>query len=115
MRSQALAELLLGKSTTTRVVDALERKRYVARKADAADARALSFQITAQGRALYDTINRELIAQQAELVADLEPEIRAGVIDVIRSLARAAEARFVSGMSKGICSPGTGCGPSSCG
>ncbi|MDC8014989.1 MarR family winged helix-turn-helix transcriptional regulator [Tahibacter soli] len=110
MRSQALAELLLlDKSTTTRVVDALERKGYVTRKADASDARALSLEITRGGRTLYETINRDLIAQQAELLADLDPEVRAGVTDVIRRLARAAEARFVSGISVGSCSP-KGCG-----
>jgi DNA-binding MarR family transcriptional regulator len=110
MRSQALAELLLlDKSTTTRVVDALERKGYVTRKADVTDARALSLDITHRGRRLYETINRDLIAQQAELLADLDPEIRAGVTNVIRRLARAAEARFVSGASVASCSP-KGCG-----
>ena len=107
MRSQALAELLLlDKSTTTRVVDALERKGYVSRRPDATDARALSLQISPSGRTLYDTINRDLIAQQAELLADLDPEIRAGVTDVIRRLARAAEARFITGMSVGRCDTG---------
>ncbi|MCQ4165491.1 MarR family winged helix-turn-helix transcriptional regulator [Tahibacter harae] len=112
MRSQALAELLLlDKSTTTRVVDALERKGYVERRADAADARALSLQITRKGRTLYETINRELIAQQAEIVAGFDREACAMATEVIRRLARAAEARFVSGISVGDCAPGTGCSP----
>lgn len=116
MRSQALAErLLLDKSTTTRVVDALERKGYVERRADAVDARALSLQVTRSGRALYETIHRQLIAQQAELIADIDPQMRATATEVIRRLARAAEARFVSGVSVGDCAPGAGCGPSSCG
>jgi len=115
MRSQALAELLLlDKSTTTRVVDALERKGYVERNADATDARALSLKITKQGRSLYETINRELIAQQAELMADLDPGIRAGATDVIRRLARAAEVRFVTGIGAGHCAPGGECGPKAC-
>ncbi|MEO7323559.1 MAG: MarR family transcriptional regulator [Dokdonella sp.] len=110
MRSQALAEvLMLDKSTTTRVVDALERKGYVERSPDAEDARALSLSVTRSGRALYEKINRELIAQQAELLADLDPDVRARVTDVIRRLARAAESRFVSGISVGVCA--TGCGP----
>ena len=112
MRSQALAELLmLDKSTTTRVVDALVRKSYVERLPDEADARALSLRITRSGRALYEKINRELIAQQAELLADLDPDVRAAATDVVRRLARAAEARFVSGVSVGVCS--SGCGPTS--
>lgn len=112
MRSQALAELLLlDKSTTTRVVDALERKGYVERRTDAADARALSLLITRKGRALYETINRELIAQQAEIVAGFDREACAMATEVIRRLARAAEARFVSGISVGDCTPGTSCSP----
>lgn len=113
MRSQTLAGLLLlDKSTTTRVVDALERKGYVERRTDEEDARAVSLRITGNGRSLYDTINRGLIAQQAELLADLEPQVRASVTDVIRRLAKAAEARFVSGVSVGDCAPScaaTGC------
>jgi DNA-binding MarR family transcriptional regulator len=112
MRSQALAEILmLDKSTTTRVVDALQRKAYVERLEDAEDARALSLRVTRSGRALYEKINRELIAQHAQLLQDLAPEIRSGVTEVIRRLAQAAQARFVSGVSVGAC--GTGCGPGS--
>lgn len=104
MRSLALAALLmLDKSTTSRVVDALERKGYVERLPDAEDARALSLRITRSGRALYDKINRELIHQQAELLADLDPSIRAGVTHVLRRLTHAAASRFKSGVSVGSC------------
>ena len=113
MRSQKLAELLmLDKSTTTRVVDALERKGYVGRSTAEDDARALSLLVTRSGRTLYDKINRELVAQQAELLADLDPAVRENVIAVIRRLARAAQSRFVEGVSVGNCAPGQGCGPS---
>ena len=106
MRSQALAErLMLDKSTTTRVIDSLKRKGYVERSTAEDDARAVTLRITRGGRALYDKINRELIAQQAEILSDLDPAIRAGVTDVIRRLGRAAEARFVSGVSVGTCAP----------
>jgi MarR family 2-MHQ and catechol resistance regulon transcriptional repressor len=110
MRSQALADhLRLDKSTVTRVIDALERKGYVERKKDAEDSRALALAITAGGRMLYQKINGELIAQQAQLLADLEPEVRAAAADVIRRLARAADARFKAGVSVGpaCCGPGT--------
>lgn len=113
MRSQALAtRLLLDKSTTTRVVDALERKGYVERRPDDQDARAVSLRITRSGRSLYDTINRGLIAQQAQLLADLDPATRASVTDVIRRLAKAAEARFVSGVSVDAGAPV--CGTAGC-
>lgn len=111
MRSQTLAGLLLlDKSTTTRVIDALERKGYVERSPEEEDARAVSLRITTSGRSLYETINRGLIAQQAEMLADLDPQVRASVTDVIRRLAKAAEARFVSGVSVGACAPACGTG-----
>ena len=106
MRSQALAErLLLDKSTTTRVVDALVRKGYVERAMAADDARALSLRVTRSGTTLYEKIDRELIAQQAELLRDFDPKARAAATELIQRLAKAAEARFVCGVS-------VGCGPS---
>ncbi|UXI70556.1 MarR family winged helix-turn-helix transcriptional regulator [Tahibacter amnicola] len=115
MRSLALADqLMLDKSTTTRVIDALERKGYVERLPDETDARALSLRATRSGKSLYDAINRELIAQQAQMLRDLDAPTRAAAAAVIRRLARAAHARFVSGVSVGdcgpVCGPGKECG-----
>lgn len=108
-RSQALAEALrLDKSTTTRVVDALVRKGYVERLPDPDDARAVSLRVTAEGRKLYEQINAELIEQQVDLLRDLDPELRAGATEILRRLARAAKARFVSGVSVGNCAPACG-------
>lgn len=108
MRSQTLAErLMLDKSTTTRVVDALERKGYAERSVAADDARAVTLSITASGKALYERIKQELIAQQAELLADLEPSLRAAGTEVIRRLARAAQTLFVTGSCATTCAPKT--------
>jgi MarR family transcriptional regulator, 2-MHQ and catechol-resistance regulon repressor len=103
-RSQALAEALrLDKSTTTRVVDALVRKGYLERLADADDARAVQLRPTRSGRALYRRIKDELIEQQAALLRDLDPELRAGATKLIRRVAQAATARFAGGRSAGSC------------
>jgi MarR family 2-MHQ and catechol resistance regulon transcriptional repressor len=108
-RSQALAEALrLDKSTTTRVVDALVRKGYVERLPDPEDARAVSLRITREGRKLYEKINGELIEQQLDLLRDLDPRVRAGATELIQRLARAAQSRFVSGVSVGSCAPACG-------
>ena len=117
LRSVALADgLRLDKSTTSRVVDALVRKEYVEKLADADDARALSLRVTPKGRALYERIHGELIAQQAELIRGLDADVRTGATEIIRRLAKAAEARFVSGTSAGSCAPacGTGADKSPC-
>lgn len=108
-RSQALAEVLrLDKSTTTRVVDALVRKGYVERLPDPEDARAVSLRVTSDGRKLYERINSELIAQQIDLIRDLDPEVCTAATEILRRLARAAQSRFVSGVSVGSCAPACG-------
>ena len=105
-RSHALAEvLLLDKSTTTRVVDALVRKGYVKRRPDPDDARAVSLAVTAEGRKLYEKINDELIQQQVELLRDMDADARKAATEVMRRFAKAAQARFVSGVSVGTCAP----------
>jgi len=115
-RSQALADaLMLDKSTTTRVVDALVRKGYVERRADPDDARALSLQVTDQGRALCARINAELVEQHVELMRDLEPGALAGATAVIERLARAAQSRFVAGPTAGnACAPACGSDSGGC-
>lgn len=111
LRSQALAAALkLDKSTTTRVVDALVRKDYVERRPDPDDARAVSLRVTRRGRGLYARINGELVAQQADMLRDLDPEIRAGATEVLNRLARAAADRFVAAGGAGDCAPACAAG-----
>lgn len=108
-RSQALsAALMLDKSTTTRVVDALVKKGYVDRRPDPEDARALALTVTPAGRALYRRINAELVDQQVEILRDLDPDVRAGAAEVVRRLARVARNRFVDDSTAAACAP-VGC------
>ena len=111
MRSTALAErLFLDKSTTSRVVATLVKKGYVEQRADEADGRAIALQASATGRRLYKRITADLVEQQKHLLQDLDPEVREGVVRVIRGLTRAADSRFRSGVSVGAgggcCAPG---------
>ena len=99
MRLGALAErLFLDKSTTSRVVGALVKKGYVEQGADARDGRATALSATRKGRGLCTRITDDLVRQQKQLLQDLEPEVRSGVAEVLRRLARAADARFRSGI-----------------
>ncbi len=95
--NELAAELLLDKSTTSRVVDALQRKGYVERVPKADDRRAVAVRITRAGRTLKERIHRDLVAQQKDLLRDLDPSLRATVANVIQKLALAAEARFQTG------------------
>ena len=102
MRLSALAErLFLDKSTTSRVVSTLVRKGYVEQRADASDGRATTLSATRQGQRLCTRISTDLVEQQKELLEAFAPDVRAGVIQVIRRLAQAADARFRLGVSVG--------------
>jgi MarR family transcriptional regulator, 2-MHQ and catechol-resistance regulon repressor len=112
MRLSALAErLFLDKSTTSRVVGTLVKKGYVDQRADVSDRRATALHATANGKRLYKRIIDDLVEQQKALLQDLDPEVREGVVNVIRRLARAADSRFRSGVSVGA--TGACCDPSS--
>jgi MarR family 2-MHQ and catechol resistance regulon transcriptional repressor len=109
------ARLYLDKSTTSRVIQTLVKKGYVEQHPDARDGRATALSATRAGQTLYARITDDLVEQQKALLADLDPDIRAGVVDVIRRLAQAADSRFRSGVSVGAqsCAAGdsgsTGC------
>ena len=107
MRLNALAAVLfLDKSTASRVVQTLIRKGYVKSGRDPLDARASTLVVSASGQKLHDKIVAGLVQQQEELLSDLSPELRRGVVDVIRRLANAADARFRAGVST-CCEPTT--------
>ncbi len=114
MRLGVLAErLFLDKSTTSRVVGSLVKKGYVEQQAEASDKRATALLATPRGRRLCARITEDLVAQQKQLLQDLDPDVREAVVRVIRGLARAADSRFRSGVSVGpaCCAPdGSGTG-----
>ena len=87
-------DLMLDKSTTSRVVETLERKGYARRSPHPEDARALNIEMTAKGRNLCQRIERELMDEERRIMADLDPEVRRATIGVVRDLARLAAARM---------------------
>jgi len=110
LRLNGLAErLFLDKSTTSRVVSSLVKKGYVEQGTDAQDGRAIALSATRKGRALCARITGDLVEQQKQLLQDLDPDVRAGVVSVLRRLALAADARFRAGTSSdtgaGCCAP----------
>lgn len=101
--NELAAELYLDKSTASRVVQTLERKRYLTRREHPTDARARILEITPAGGALYRRIKADLVAEQAGLMTDLTPEARRGAITLMRRITKQVAARS-----------GVGCGPVGC-
>ncbi len=91
--------LMLDKSTTSRVVDALERKGYVKRTVHPDDARVVRLTATIRGRNLHETIRREMLDEERAIIADLPADVRRATVDVVRKLARLAAER------RGCCGP----------
>lgn len=106
--NELAAELYLDKSTASRVVATLERKRYVSRAPHPEDGRAIVLTVTPAGKRLCDRIRTDLVAEAKQLLEDFEPEVREGAARLILRLARAAAVR--SGVAPGSgCCPPAGC------
>jgi DNA-binding MarR family transcriptional regulator len=84
------AFLYLDKSTVSRVVDALERKGYVARAPHPQDGRALLLEATGSGRAVEGQIRESILAEEQVLLRNFSPEVRKAMTALIGRLARAA-------------------------
>jgi DNA-binding MarR family transcriptional regulator len=100
-------ELFLDKSTASRVVATLVRKKYVARAPHPADGRAVVLRVTAAGRRLHELIRKDLVAEARHLIEDFEPEVREAATRLVLRLARAAAA--CSGVGASACCPTTPC------
>lgn len=82
----------LDKVTVSRAAKALETRGFVARAADAADQRSHRLALTAEGRALYETVAPEALAMEARLLADLAEWERGALDSLLRRVQAAAEA-----------------------
>ena len=95
MTLTALAhDLMLDKSTASRVVETLERKGYVRRATHPDDARAMNIEMTAKGKSLCKRIEDDLLAEERAIMAKLDPSVRRAAIGVVRDLAGLAAARM---------------------
>lgn len=91
--NELASHLYLDKSTASRVVDALARKKLLQRLTHPEDKRAVHLKATPAGEAKHRVINDEIINGEARLIEGFEPEVRSAMIDLIRQLGRAAAER----------------------
>jgi DNA-binding MarR family transcriptional regulator len=86
--------LMLDKSTTSRVVETLDRKGYVKRTTHPSDARAVQLSASARGRSLHETIQRELLDEERAVIESLPADVRRATVGVVRELAKVAAKRI---------------------
>jgi DNA-binding MarR family transcriptional regulator len=88
------AHLLLDKSTTSRIVDGLERKGLIVRRRDPDDGRAIRITATETGRMLSHRIREGFILETRGLLESLTPESRRDAARLIGHLTRAVSAHL---------------------
>jgi MarR family transcriptional regulator, 2-MHQ and catechol-resistance regulon repressor len=81
--NEVAAELVLDKSTASRVADALERKGYVRRRPNPESRRSVLLEVTPRGHALHRAIERDILTQEQQLLADFEPETRRSLTELL--------------------------------
>ena len=81
-----LRETLVTSGTMTNRVDRLTSRGYVERYPDPADRRGVIVRLTAEGRAAVDAAFEELLAAEAELLADLSTRDRDRLAALLRVL-----------------------------
>lgn len=96
------AELFLDKSTASRIANGLVDHGLLARTRDPSDRRVVRLVATGPGSELHERIEADLASEYAMLLEDLEPDVRAGVSEVVGRLARSFASRVEA--SGGSCS-----------
>ncbi len=98
--NQLAAKLYLDKSTTSRVVNALERKGYVRRTRHPEDGRAVVVLATDAGARLQARIESEMLEMERGLLSEFDDEVRRSMVQLIGRLVDAAGARLETGGGK---------------
>lgn len=89
-----LADLLsCDASNVTGIVDGLERRGLVTRRPDPSDRRVKHLVLTEEGIRRRDLLTAEANTRAAELFADLPPEVRTHLRDLLASIAGPAPHR----------------------
>lgn len=88
------AQLLLDKSTTSRLVARMEASGHIARTPDPDDGRFQRLGATASGKKRHAKIRRDLLNRQLDLISDLPDRSRRAAVVVLQRLAESATRHF---------------------
>ena len=91
--NELAAALYLDKSTLSRVVVGLEKKRALQRASNPADGRSILLAVTAAGRRRYARVEADIIAENVGVLASFTPATRRQLVVLIDKLAKAAQER----------------------
>ena len=84
--NELAAELYLEKSSASRLANGLVEAGYLKRGRDPEDGRVVRLETTPRGADLHARIEGDLVREYADLLADLPPDVRSGVVDVVGRL-----------------------------
>ncbi len=82
------AELLLDKSTVSRLVGQLEAKRLITKAPDPLDRRSVRLEATVEGRHLAGDLTEALVKENALILSDFDPAVRHALIQLASRLVR---------------------------
>lgn len=82
------AELLLDKSTVSRLVNQLEAKALITKVPDPLDRRGVRLEATLEGRRLASGVKDTMVGENASILSDFNPEVRHGLITLATRLVR---------------------------
>ena len=91
--NELAAEMLLDKSTLSRVVDGLENQRAVKRTTHPADGRSTLIEPTRSGASRYARVEADLVAENAKVLSGFTAPVRRQLVSLIAELTRAARER----------------------
>lgn len=91
--NELASQLYLDKSTVSRVVNTIERKKLLRRQPHEQDRRAVLLALTDAGRRLYDGIRDDIEERERRLISEFDPDVRTAMIALIGRLAEAAKGR----------------------
>jgi DNA-binding MarR family transcriptional regulator len=87
MTAQAIARITLShKSTISRAVTSLEKRKLIERDTDAADKRAMTLRLTAKGKALFAELLPLVLKFERDLLARLPAGKRSALLNGIAEL-----------------------------
>jgi DNA-binding MarR family transcriptional regulator len=91
--NELAADMLLDKSTLSRVVDGLEKQRAVKRTSHPADGRSTLIEATRSGASRYARVEADLVAENAKVLSGFTAPVRRQLVALIAELTRAARER----------------------